>query len=736
VESLYADREGSIWDGLGRLGLARFATAASPFQRFSRLDRPDSTVQPFVGAIYEDREGILWIGTPAALNRIDRKGRHRYYRRTTTRGAANVDAVSIVEDHSGTLWVGTYGHGLLRFDRRTGRFTTYQHDQADRHSLSSNTVMRLLVDHDGRLWAATAEGLNRLDAATNRFTTYRLGPGRNDFLLELVEDRAGVLWVGSMFSGLFRFDPDTGIVTGYEHDRTRPGTLSDNRINSLHFDRSGTLWVGTQSGLNRFESQTGRFTTYTRRDGLPGSTIGAILDDEEGNFWIGTNNGLAKFNPQSRTVKTYATPDGLPGSDLTGWGTGFKAPNGRMYFGGFGGATAFFPDQVTDVSYIPPIVLTDVHLSGIPAEIGSRTLPRSISSIGHITLFHDQNILSLTFAALSYANAATNRYRYKLEGLQSAWTEVGSDQRQATYTTLPAGTYTFRVQGATSRGAWSEPGVSLGVEILPPWWATAWFRAAAAATLGSVVWGLYRRRLHQVSLGIIAACDARLTERTRIAHDLHDTLLQTVQASKYAADSAVAHAHDQEYVRDMLGRVSEWLGQAVLEGRTVLNSLRESMAHTNDLSEDLRKATKDPFAPSTMSVTFAVEGRSRPLHPIVRDEIYAIVCEAMRNAFMHSQASRLDVTVKYARGVCVRVSDNGRGMDPDVTATGRVGHFGLQGMRERAARIGASLTIASTPGTGTEAMLDVPGHVMFKGPHSVRRRLLARVRILPVRRGA
>src|SRR5260370_15093278 len=197
------------------MGLPVFSTRPPPFTRF--LHNPSSpirTSETFVGAIYEDREGILWIGPPDALKRIDRKaGLYDSYRRMAG-PTARTDVITICEDRSGNLWVGTYGHGLLRLDRRTGRFETYRHDPADPYSLSNDFVSRLLVDHNGTLWAGTGDGLNRLDAVTGRFTTYGLGSkGRNPFYLELVEDWEGALWLGTDSSGLRRFDPATGHFT-------------------------------------------------------------------------------------------------------------------------------------------------------------------------------------------------------------------------------------------------------------------------------------------------------------------------------------------------------------------------------------------------------------------------------------------------------------------------------------------------------------------------------------------
>ena len=499
VISLFADREGSIWAGLGRIGLTRFDSKPLPFKRVTyNPSDPNSTVEPFVGAIYEDSQRILWVGTPDVLMCIDRKAGHYTSYRTSGPGARS-DVITIREDHSGNLWVGTYGHGLHRFDPQTGQFKTYRHDPADPYSLSNDIVSRLLVDHNGTLWAGTQDALNRFDAATERFTTYKLESHEDVDYVELVEDRDGTLWLGTDTAGLRHFDPATGRVTRYGLDMNRPGTLSDNRVNSVHFDASGTMWVGTQNGLDKFDTKTGTFAVYTRRDGLPGNAVGCILGDDHGDLWMSTNNGVARFNPRSRTFKNYSMSDGLPGPDLTGWGACIKSSSGEMFFGGFSGATAFFPDKVTDASYTPPIVLTDLRLPGNSAKRGSHfSLQRSVSYTSDLVLSHKQNVFSLGFAALSYSNSATNRYRYKLEGLERDWNEVGSDHRQATYTTLPVGRYTFRVQGATSGGAWSEPGVAVRIEILPPWWSTWWFRAVCVAASVMVLGGFYQWRIQQL----------------------------------------------------------------------------------------------------------------------------------------------------------------------------------------------------------------------------------------------
>ena len=497
VDALFADHEGSIWVGLGSMGPVRFSINPLPFTRVDYNPSGLNTRNPFVGAIYEDRQGVLWVGTPKALNRIDRAGSITAYQNGAPE--TDTDVIAICEDTSGFLWVGTYGHGLLRFDRRTGHFKTYRHNPADPHSLSDDFVSRLLVDHDGVLWAGTEDGLNRFNSTTETFTSYKPGSHGRLPYLEMVQDHKGILWLGTDSRGLQRFDPVTGQFTVYEHDINRPGTLSDNRVNSVHIDRMGTMWVGTQDGLNSLDPRTGKFTTYTQHDGLPGSAVSCMLEDGRGDLWMSTNNGVARFDPQTKTFKDYSTADGLPGSDLTGWGACYKSSTGEMFFGGFSGATAFFPDKVTDSTYAPPIVLTDFRLfgTGVATEAGS-PLKKTINFTRAVTLSHKQNVFSIEFSALSYSNPATNRYRYMLEGLDRHCNEVVGDQRLASYTTLPAGVYIFRVQGAASRGPWTEPGAQLRIEILPPWWATWWFRMLCISVSGALLAGIYRLRIQQL----------------------------------------------------------------------------------------------------------------------------------------------------------------------------------------------------------------------------------------------
>jgi signal transduction histidine kinase len=265
----------------------------------------------------------------------------------------------------------------------------------------------------------------------------------------------------------------------------------------------------------------------------------------------------------------------------------------------------------------------------------------------------------------------------------------------------------------------------------PFFYQTMWFRLAMIATGLLLVFGLYRLRLRQATVRLNARFDERLAERTRIARELHDTLLQTVQGSKLVADNALEKPNDAGHLHQAMRQLSGWLGQATQEGRAALNSLRTSSVDTNDLAEGLRRATEECVIDHSIAVKFSATGGPRDLHPIARDEIYRIGYEAIRNACAHSSASELEITLTYAQDLTLRVSDNGSGIEAAVLTEGKEGHFGLQGMRERAERIGSKFTLVSSPGSGTEMTLVVPGNIIFRKPSTTR---FARLKIFFDRR--
>jgi signal transduction histidine kinase len=388
-----------------------------------------------------------------------------------------------------------------------------------------------------------------------------------------------------------------------------------------------------------------------------------------------------------------------------------------MFFGGFSGATAFFPEKIVDDILVPRIALTEFRLFGFPAQRSHDSpLANSINHTNQITLSHSQNIFSIEFSALSYLDAATSRYRYKLEGLDDKWNEVDSDRRVAAYTTLPPGTYTFRVEAATSHGPWSEPGAMVRIRILPPWWGSAWFRLLATLAVVAILWMLYLFRLQQVAAELRGRMEERLGERERIARELHDTLLQGIQGLILRFQAAAERIPNSEPARQLMDSALDRADEVMAEGRDRVRHLRVSVAPTKDLAEAFTQVGQELSQGTGVEFALVVEGEVRPLHPLVLDEAYWIGHEALVNAFQHAEGTRIEVEIAYEHNKWrIRFRDNGRGIDSQILESGgKPDHWGMSGMRERATKIGGQLEIWSRPDAGTEVELSVTGSKAYR----------------------
>jgi signal transduction histidine kinase len=327
---------------------------------------------------------------------------------------------------------------------------------------------------------------------------------------------------------------------------------------------------------------------------------------------------------------------------------------------------------------------------------------------------------------LSFVVPQKVRFRYKLEGREE-WQEAGT-RRQAFYNDLSPGKYEFRVIACNNSGLWNEAGATLNFSVAPAYYQTTWFRFLGVSIGAFGLVAFYQIRVHQIAAALKARFDERLGERTRLAGELHDTILQTVQATKMIADNArYEHSTDPIRLREAMESISDWLAQATTEGRTALNALRLSTTQRNDLAESFQRAAQTTCVDSTMAFVVSAEGTARELHPIVRDEIYRIGCEAIRNAALHSKAKALEVTLSYAQNLTVLVRDNGRGIGTEMAASGRPGHFGLSGMAERAARIHSKLRVMSRPNAGTDVELIVPGNMAFRESGNNRNQWLSKL---------
>jgi ligand-binding sensor domain-containing protein/signal transduction histidine kinase len=715
VISLYEDSGENIWVGTGAQGLNLFSRKKTTFASLPLLPgTAEYARDAFVGAVLKDHNGDLWMGQRILRRLRFEAGDVSIY---VTKAFTSVNhVISMTEDHSGGIWAGTFGDGLSRVDERTGQVKTYRHDAADPSSLSSNIVTSLLIDHSGTLWASTWDGLDRFDSKTNRFTVYRPGSEGAPLYMGITEDSHGVLWIGTDAHGVQRFDPATNQFSLYAHDVANQATVSDSRVNSVFIDHAGGMWLATQNGLDKFDPATGIAHAYYERDGLSGNVVACIREDAEGKLWMSTNKGISSFDPRSRSFQSYFTSDGLPGPDLTGWPACHKSPDGQMFFGGFSGGVSFYPNQITETSWTPPVVLTDLRVLGRGVGVGQKSpLKKVITQSNEVVLNHNQTMLSLEFSALSYLNPSSTRYRYKLDGLDTDWNLTGSNQRVVTYTSLPAGKFKFRMQAATGHGAWSEPGATLLIQILPAWWNTWWFRCVYVSLLLLLASLLYWYRVHQLTQQYSMRLEERVGERTRIARDLHDTLLQGFHGLMLRFQVATGMIPEGSKARSVLEDALDRADILLSASRDRIRDLRHETGPVTPLAEALAEAGREFQKDSTIAFGVVVTGVQRDLNSMIRDEMFLIGREAIANSFCHSQGSRIEVEVDFDRSaVRLRIRDNGRGIPEDtLRAGGSLGHWGLSGMRERAEKMGARFRLWNRSGAGTEVEVTVPGAIAY-----------------------
>jgi signal transduction histidine kinase/ligand-binding sensor domain-containing protein/DNA-binding response OmpR family regulator len=500
VYSLYQDSQGILWIGTWGGGVNILDKQSVKFSHY-QADPGDanSLKNDIVNAIYQDPVGILWIGTGGGgITKFDRK-KNQFTHYLARPGKANSLSSNIVfsisGSRSGVLWIGTVYEGLDRLDPVTETFTHYKHNPNEPNSISSNSIFSVYEDRSGHLWISTWGGLNHFNPETEEFTIYK-NDARDpnslsaDKVTAITEDREGILWIGTISGGLNRLDKKTGKFTCYKHDARNPGSLSSNSIISMLPDQRDNLWIATnEGGLNRFEKNKNQWRAYTKKDGLPTNVIYGILADSQGNLWLSTNKGISRFNIEKESVKNYDISDGLQGDSFNP-NAYYKNPDtGEMFFGGMNGFNSFFPDQIKDNSYIPPVVITGFKKFNQPV-----VLDRAITELKEIRIPEADNFFSFEFAALNFRNRHKNQYAYKLEGFDKDWVYCGNRQ-YASYTNLGGGTYEFRVIGSNDDGLWNKKGTSITIVVVPPFWKTGWFQLLALLFLAGVIYGFFRLRI-------------------------------------------------------------------------------------------------------------------------------------------------------------------------------------------------------------------------------------------------
>lgn len=511
IFTVYEDRSGVLWSGNYGGGMNKYDPALGKFTTYAR--DPHATLplsNSFVYSFFEEKDRTLWVGTSNGLNKLVNRERGEfavYYPSGRLDPSNPINVIrAIHQDNKGIFWISS-GKGLLKFNPATGRFTVFNPTPINPAVPDTNSFAHAIAaDDKGMLWLGTyGAGVYCFNPTTEKFIAHYTHESNNtnslahNQVFTLLWDKSGQLWIGTNGGGVSLFKPQTQEFTTYKHDPLVTGSISNNIVRSILQDKSGKMWFGTVSGLNRFDADKQTFTAVREKDGLANNVVYGILEDKNGNLWASTNRGLSRYTPDGiKPTKQSSNPfynfdaaDGLQNNEFN-TGAYHKGASGRMYFGGIQGFNEFFPDSIRRNEYMMPVVITGFRKRGIPVE-----LPQSLSILKELEIPAQDNVFSFEFTALNFTLPEKNVYAYKLEGFDETWQYHGT-RREATYTNLSGGTYTFRVKAANNDGIWNEEGASLRVVILPYWYLRWWALVLWISIAAGIAFWVYKWRVKTI----------------------------------------------------------------------------------------------------------------------------------------------------------------------------------------------------------------------------------------------
>lgn len=688
VNLLFEDREGILWAATSN-GIDSFRDPA-----VTTFSSSEGLGKDAAAGVLASHDGSIWIANDGSLDRIV-NGRISSLR--TGAGLPGHQVASLLEDRAGNLWVGVDDSLYVLREGRLQQITGPDHK-------SLGLVGAITEDIDGNIWAACSGNPRKLVRIRDfkvreEFQTAQVPAART-----LAPDPQGGIWIATVTGDLAHLR--NGAVEKFALKLKASPVVRRIVVNA-----DGSVLAASEDGLVGL--RLGKVQRMTTDNGLPCSAVLSFIEDIEKRWWLYTDCGvleladsdLQRWWSDPRAIVQTRIYDRLDGAQPNApyFNSVAYSPDGRVWFAN---------GQV--VQMVDPSTLSRKALPA-PTYIESVIVDRrQFQASGNLRLAPHPRDLQIDYTSPTFTAPQKVKFRYRLDPYDSDWHDAGT-RRQAFYTDLPPGNYRFRVIASNNSGVWNEQGDTLEFAVDPTFYQTNWFRAACVAPFLLVAWTLYQLRLRQIARAFNARLEERVAERTRVARDLHDTLLQSFQGLLLRFQTVYELLPQQPTdAKETLASAIDRTAQAITEGRETLQGLRASTVERNDLAASIKTfgeelATQASGA-NPVGLLVDVEGTSRTLHPIVRDDIYRIASEALRNAFRYAEAMQIEVELRYdERQLRLRVRDDGKGIDPNfLKAEGRAGHFGLRGMQERAELIGGKLTVWSAPDSGTELELSIP----------------------------
>jgi len=693
VTALFEDREGIVWaattNGIDSFRDPRIVT----FSAVEGLGK-DTAV-----GVLADQDGTIWIANSGSLDHIV-NGSISSIR--AGNGLPGHQVASMLEDRGGNLWVGV-DDGLYLF--KNGRFRRLPKPNHQPLGL----VVGLTEDIDGNIWAECAGNPRKLVRirdfrVVEEFTSSQVPPGHT-----LAPDPHGGIWIGALNGDLVRL----------RHGALEKFSLhaTGNRVShQIIANADGSVLAASDDGLVGLRQD--KVQKMTEKNGLPCDSVISFIEDGAKRWWLCTECGVVEL-PDSEIQRWWTNPDAvvqthvydvLDGARPQGrpsFNSAAYSSDGRVWF-----ASGFVLQMVDPSKLSRTASSAETYIESVIVD------RKEFAATEGLKLSPHPRDLQIDYTSPTFLIPRRVRFRYRLDGYDHDWHEAGT-RRQAFYTDLPPGKYTFRVVASNSDGVWDATPARLDFSVTPAYYQTNWFRALCATVFLALLWAAYQWRVRQLHDQFEMTLDARVNERTRIARDLHDTLLQSAHGVllRFQTVSQLLPERPME-AKDKLDSAIEQTADFITEARDEVQGLRDSTLQGNNLALAISTLGEELAADSTNhrpEFRVAVEGESRNLHPILRDETYKIVAEALRNAFRHAQARRIEVEIRYDKEQFrLRVRDDGKGIDPAVLSRqGSEGHYGLPGMRERATIMGARLTAWSEVDAGTEVELHVPAATAY-----------------------